>query len=363
MAQHRRAELFLAGVTHYPPLSGTDENMAGLLEWTLGDPAIPVDEADPANWPPLARDEWGTDRGATGAAAHRAALVAGLRTVRAALDEFEPDVVVIWGDDQHENFHEDLIPPYAVLAYDDLTLSPWRDVRASSDMVGKPNVWNEPADWTLEFRGAPDTARWLVEQLLGADFDVAYAYEPLHHPGLSHAFLNTMLYLDYDRRGFPYPVIPMPVNCYGRRVVSAKGFMTRLDDDLRPDPPSPSPRRLMALGAAIARAFSGSDQRVALIASSSWSHAFLVDHTHRLRPDLDADRRLYRALVDSDYDTWATLDLAAVEHAGQQELLNWCILLGAARELGAELAWSTMVETLVFNSNKVFATWHPTGGR
>ncbi len=44
-----------------------------------------------------------------------------------------------------------------------------------------------------------------TEQLIEREFDVAYAYKPLHHPGLPHAFLNSILYLDYDRRGFRIP--------------------------------------------------------------------------------------------------------------------------------------------------------------
>src|SRR6516165_1765896 len=91
------------GMTHYPLLAGTDEHMAGLLRWTLTDPDIPAAEKDPANWPESMRAEWGDDRGVAAAAEHRARLLAGLRKCRAALDEFEPDVVVVWGDDQYEN--------------------------------------------------------------------------------------------------------------------------------------------------------------------------------------------------------------------------------------------------------------------
>ena len=40
---------------------------------------------------------------------------------------------------------------------------------------------------------------------------------------IGHAFLNTLLYLDYDRQGFPYPVVPFSINCYGRRVISQYG--------------------------------------------------------------------------------------------------------------------------------------------
>ncbi len=350
-------DVIVVGVTHYPPLSMLDSDMAGILRRTLRDPGIPDAVKDPSSWPEVMRVEWGDDEAVASAASHRAALVDGLRRVRAALDEFDPDVVLVWGDDQHENFHEDLIPPYSVLCYDDIEARPWAQAAESAMMAGKPNAWGEPGDLVRTIHGAHQTGRWLVEELIGNDFDVAYAYRTLHHPGLAHAFLNTVLYLDYDRTGFEWPVLPMPLNCYGRKVVGAKGFMTSMADDIRPDPPSPSPRRFHALGAAVARAFASSGQRVALIASSSWSHAFLVDHTYRLRPDTPADRRLYDALVAGDQTAWLTTTLTDVEHAGQQELLNWFSAMGAVQELGLSLEWSTFVETHCFNSNKVFAIW------
>ena len=37
------------------------------------------------------------------------------------------------------------------------------------------------------------------EGLLDEEFDVAYAYEPLHHSGIPHAFMNSVLFLDHDR--------------------------------------------------------------------------------------------------------------------------------------------------------------------
>ena len=40
-------------------------------------------------------------------------------------------------------------------------------------------------------------------------------------------------------------------------------------------------------------------------------------------------------------------------------MLNWFALAGAMEELGAELEWSDWVETDIFNSNKVFAAYHP----
>lgn len=352
----------MAGLTHYPPLSMPDGSMADILRRTLSDPDIPAVAKNPHSWPPTMQAEWGTDQAKSSASTHRDALVSGLRTIRDDLEAFDPDLVVIWGDDQHENFHEDIIPAYAVLAYDDMVVQPWAHPADSAMTAGKPNVWGEQPSTERLVRGHRTAARWLLEQLIPAGFDVAYAYRPLHHLGLSHAFLNTILYLDYDRQGFEWPVVAMPINCYGRKVVGARGFMTRITDHAEPDPPSPSPARLMALGAALAAAALRSEWRVALLASSSWSHAFLCDHTWRLRPDTQADHRLYEALKADNWEVWEALTVDDIEHAGQQELLNWCVLLGAVRATHSRLKWSTFIETACFNSNKVFALWEPVHG-
>ena len=350
-------EIQLLGMTHYPPFGWTDEHMSSIAHAILSDPAIPDDVKDPAGWPDEMRKEWGDDGGRSSAPHHRANLVAGLDRVRSALDEFDPDVLVVWGDDQYENFREDLIPAISVLAYSDRRVFPHR-----GEFGGKyPNYWGEPDDTSILIKGMPDVARDLATGLLGDGFDIAYAYRPLHDDGLAHAFLNTVLFLDHRRTGFPWPMIAMPINCYGSRVISARGQWKPFGEEGRPDPPSPSPRRLMELGAAVARWFRGSSLRVSLVASSSWSHAFLTDHTWRLRADTEADLALYEALTAADYGTWESTTTDEIVHAGQQEVLNWFALMGAARELDAELAWSDFVQTWVFNSNKVFAVWKPTG--
>ncbi len=76
-----------------------------------------------------------------------------------------------------------------------------------------------------------------------------------------------------------------------------------------------------------------------------------------MRPDTQADRALFKALNESDYDYWYSRTTADFEAAGQQELLNWCPLLGAMKELNAPLKWSSFTETHIFNSNKVFAEY------
>lgn len=350
-------EILGLGLSHYPPLCGLDRDMAGLLVATLADEGIPIEHRSQDNWPPAMAQEWGDDRGETAARRHRAELVRGFRRVRAELESFSPDLVLIVGDDQYENFREDLIPPYALLAYDDLDCRPWSEAQRSAVIGDRPNVWGEGEDFVFRVRGAPDRGRWMATHLLERGFDVAYAYRPLHHPSLSHAFINALLFLDYDRTGFDHPVLCLAVNCYGRAVVSRRGFMAPVDSEAVPDPPSPSPARMMDLGAALAQCVVDSDLRVALVASSSWSHAFLCDRTWRLRPDTPADRVLHRQMVEGDYAALRSTTVAELERAGQQEVLNWFVLFGAMDHLGRTPAWSEMVETHIFNSNKVFAAY------
>ena len=187
-------------------------------------------------------------------------------------------------------------------------------------------------------RGHPSHGFWrqgkhFVERLLDQEIDVAYAYQPREGVRFPHAFMNTALYLDYHRdRGFPYTMLPISVNCYGRKVIADRGFRPNFGNDAPLDPPSPSPRRCMQLGAAVARIAAEGSQRVALVASAGWSHANLTDATWRMRPDVDSDRVLFDALQDKDYALWHGYTTADIERAGQQEVLNWFCLLGAMEE-------------------------------
>ena len=347
-------ELLGLGLTHYPPLTGRDENMAGILRHILQDPGLPDHYRHPESWPEAMRWEYGEDEGKSAAARHREALVAQFRKARRLLDDFAPDFVVIWGDDQYENFEEDIIPPFCVLAYESFAPRPWEQLRGT-------NVWGEPKEKTFVYQGHRTGAKLLASGLLDEGFDVAYAYRPLHHE-MGHAFLNTLLFLDYDRRGFDYPVVPLQVNCYGRRVISQHGGvpdLAHLPTAAEFDPPSPAPWRCFDLGAACARVLARSPWKVALIASSSWSHAFLTAKHHYLYPDIEADRALYEALLAGDYDTWRQTPLATIEASGQQEILNWMCLVGAMAELGRRAQEAEFIQTYIFNSSKCFAFFKP----
>lgn len=178
---------------------------------------------------------------------------------------------------------------------------------------------------------------------------------------MGHAFENTLLLLDDKRVGFDYPLVSFTVNCYGRRVNAARGLRLPLamkDQARNLDPPSPNPHRCMEVGAATARIMADSPWRVALMASSSWSHSFLTEKNYQLWPDVAADRALYEALERGDYPAWHRYTTDQIEDSGQHEVLNWFCLLGAMEALGRKPDKATFIETWAFVSPVVFAYYN-----
>jgi hypothetical protein len=345
------------GITHYPPLCYKG-NLASRIKLLLADPLLPEPLRSPDNWDPTMRAQWGTDEGAAHSEQHRADLIHHFRKARAELDAFQPDWVLLWGDDQYENFREDCIPPFSVLAYDSVDVQPWKGHR------GDRNWWDEPRDKTFTMTGHRAGAKHLATGLLSEGVDVAYAYKPLHHP-LGHAFMNSLLYLDFDRKGFPYPVVPFAINAYGRYVVAAHGTPMTPSEAAKTaahtelDPPGPQPWRCFQVGAAIARTLAASPWRVAVIASSSWSHSFLVAKHALMFPDVESDKRYYEALRAADWSPWRNTSIEEAEDRGHHELLNWFCLAGAMAELGRKPDECTFLESWISNSSKVFAVFRP----
>ncbi len=347
------------GITHYPNLAAS-VNMAWRMQKSLEDPALPAPLRSMENWHPTMREQWGSDRGQAHSDRHRQDLIDQFRRIRAELDAFNPDFVLIWGDDQYENFREDCVPAFAILAYESVEFQPWKGYRRGR------NVWDEPEDKTFTVNGHRAGGKYLATALLTEGFDVAYSYQPLHHP-LGHAFANSVLFLDYDRKGFSYPVVPFAVNAYGRWLLAGAGVpLTPSSDAQLPDaksaldPPAPQPWRCFQVGGAVARALQRSPWRVAIIASSSWSHSFLVRKNSRLFPDVAADRRYYEALQQGDWNLWRNTTLDEIEDRGHHELLNWFCLVGAMNELGRNIPdESAFLESWITNSDKVFAVFRP----
>ena len=286
------ADVLGVGLTHYPMLSGADTHMANLLKTALKDPDIPDEVKDPASWLPLAREEWGDDQGTAAAAGHRARLLEDLRRCRQEIDDFAPDVLLVWGDDQYENFREQVIPSFCVLAYPDTVVEPFGVLR----MLKVPNVWGLPDDTTFTMKGNAKFAKQLATDVLGSGVDVAYSYEPRQGIHFPHAFANTQVFLDYDNVGreFPYPIVPLAVNCYGEHVIARKGGIARFADiqaGENLDPPGPSPVRCFEFGRAVARSAQasgtagGAGRVLELVARLPARQGLASPTGHRVRPE------------------------------------------------------------------------------
>lgn len=334
------------GIPHAPMFQFPDEAMANILKRRLASDTLSPHWKDVANWPGPMQQEWGTDEGLSAAKAHRDLVVPALRRVREELVRFDPDIVVVFGDDQYENFREDLVPTFCVYILDDMKVFPFRK---SSAIGVSDNVWSKPEDHSVELRGNAPASLYIAEQLIGRGFDLAWSMGPHHHPTLSHAFMRTLLYLDYDQEGFPWGFIPFHVNAYGSDI--AEKIKTPLASTGAP--PAPSPSRCFELGEALGSVLRASPYRVAIVGSSSWSHGFLTKKNHYLWPDIESDRERLVELEASRQSCWADLSLEQLREAGQHEFLNWICMAGAMADATSQVL--AFAPSWIFNSTKVVA--------
>lgn len=351
------AEILGLGMTHYSGLRFVDADMSIFLRHTLEGSRIPSAMKDPANWPEAMRREWSNDQGAAAAVEHRQRHLSAFRAMKAELVRFRPDFVLIWGDDQYENFIEDVVPPFCIYILDQILSTPFAP---DPHQLEGPNPWGEAPDVTFLHRGHAHGAAYLAEQLSDRGIDVPYAYRLRHHRGLSHSFINTLMYLDYEREGFEFPVVPFHVNCYGGDLIRTQGgHLTPGNENEHPDPPAPSAHACFDLGRAIGLVLAASPWRVALVASSSWSHAFLTAKHSWIYPDHQSDRARLADLRAGAYARWRDLTRSEIESAGQHEFRNWICLAGAMSEFGAKVEIFDYLESYVMNSNKCFAVLRP----
>ena len=145
-------EILGVGTTHYPPLISPDEDRSFPLTRTLrNNTNVPEAMKIPTNWPEAMRVEYGEDEGFKSAQKHRERLLKGFREIRTAIEDFKPDIVLIWGDDQYENFKEDIIPAFCVLAYDQFEGTPF----TNRDGSYRRNGWDEPQEKSFVYKSAP----------------------------------------------------------------------------------------------------------------------------------------------------------------------------------------------------------------
>jgi hypothetical protein len=200
-----------------------------------------------------------------------------------ALDELaqrfadaKPNLVIIFGNDQRELFHEDNTPAFLVFNGERIENIPWsEEKRARVDPgVRFAEIGHTPPEGAV-YRGAPDVANTIIETLIDNDFDVSTSERlPLVNGephGIPHAF--GFLYRRIMRDD-PPPSVPIFTNIGCEpNIVRAK--------------------RCVQLGHAIKKALDKlpSELRVATISSGGLSH-FTIDE--------EFDREVIEAMTAGD---------------------------------------------------------------
>lgn len=236
-----------------------------------------------------------------------AACRSGIDRLADALAEVRPDVVVIVGDDQKEQFLEDNLP--AMLIYSGETVE--NDVLplpASAPAYWKTarSQFHEPVK-RREYPVAAGLARHMTASLVQAGFDVSHS-ERLPRPrgeGHAYGFVHQRLMRDNIA-----PIVPVVLNTYY-------------------PPNQPTPRRCFALGQGLAAAVESwpEDVRVAFVASGGLSH-FTVNE--------ELDRTVMDAFLSTDGAKLGAIPKAQL-NSGNSEIRNWIAVAGACT--GLKAAW------------------------
>jgi hypothetical protein len=185
---------------------------------------------------------------------------AAFATLKQKLAETNPDVIVIFGDDQSECFDFNNFPAFAVYVGDSWEgFLPSRGRRGGAGEVAQP-----PARQRLQ--GHPEAATALLTGIMKRGFDPAFCMDmPKPDIGIGHAFMNPATSLtDYTT-----PIVPVLLNCYYT--------------------PQPTAMRCYEIGKAVREAIEEhpSDLRVALVGSGGLWHTSGAKEAY-LDEDFDA---------------------------------------------------------------------------
>jgi len=213
--------------------------------------------------------------------AKQARCARALAELRAQLEAARPDVLIVFGDDQDEQFSPANTPALAV--YAGPQFAGYRVSRF--DGVPLPDTVRAERPRTSEHwagaPGYPEFARHLTGGLVLGGFDPALMQSlPVPDEGMSHAIMRPLHCL---RPGFDLPTVPVFVNCYHG--------------------PRPTARRCYELGRAVRELIESwpSDERVAVIGSGGLWHT-----------PLDAG-----ATIDERFDA----DICAAVQSGRAQIM------------------------------------------
>lgn len=222
-----------------------------------------------------------------------------IRRVAEVLDQADPDIVVIVGDDHKEVYQEDNMPALAVYWGETLPYRPIGIMKWKYDPKLMPDFWywQEPRDYPV----ASEFARRLIGDLMKRDFDPAHSKYYPEGQGMSHSFGYVYRRIMTKKA---YPIIPVNVNTYY-------------------PPNQVTPLRCYRIGEAIREAIEAwpEDLRVVVMATGGLSH-FVVDE--------DFDRKFIDIMASGGPEDHAALPLEKLQ-SGNSEFRCWSVLAGAVR--------------------------------
>lgn len=347
------AEILGLTVSHFPYLRLKHYHMPSVLIGNLARGWVDKPHLkDPKNWPVPMREEWGNDSGAATGKVAQDRQIDQFRKLRTALDDFRPDLMVFFYRDLSETHRSLAKPQWWIHAHEAIP------AKLFQIFGNRENYWEEDPDRVDALHGHREAAFYLARRLQDAGLNPLYAPESGAPLGLGHNALATTVHLDWDRRTFETPFIPIGVDPFG--------FMrTRNNEGLSPwdrDMPRPLlPREALNLGGEIARAFKASPWRVALVAGTAWSHANDSGwEFERLHQDIEADARRFEEWKNNTFDTWAdSFTFEEMEQHAQWELLVSMILGGAMKEIGSKVTYADMQAHWILNSTWVTTIFEP----
>lgn len=132
--------------------------------------------------------------------------------LRSKLAEARPEVLIVFGDDQGEQFRFENFPAFSIFvgeAFEGYKYS--RHIGLPVRGAPRSERPKTPDNWT-KVRGHPELARELMVGLIGRGFDPAFSTGlAVPDEGMGHAFMRPSFYL---RPEYDIPTIPVAINCY-----------------------------------------------------------------------------------------------------------------------------------------------------
>ncbi len=251
------------------------------------------------------------------------------------LEEVNPDVLVIIGDDQHEWFLDDVQPAFT-LFYGDEVFAKGFDAKATD--VPEPMIpvrlsYTTPVDHN--YPADSSVASRIITQTIEDGFDITASKLPPSRGGgpvgIGHAFGFIYRRLLNDK---PVPFVPVMINTYY-------------------PPNQPTAKRCYEFGQSIGRALAGieDDKRIAIVASGGLTH-FVIDE--------DFDHRLIDAMQSGDVEK-LTADPNTAYQSGTSEIKNWIALCGVMAGTGLKMTLHDYVPCYRSEAGTgtamAFATW------